>query len=204
MACACYDAGRMLALEWDLTGWEAARDARDLFGSGVRIIARHNGEGFSFAAADLSRDDVTVRRSAVTLGSGDRKQLLAFDIASAPFAWSFGGAVVHVLQAPPLNSETPYALASTLPCELVRGVDLVGALWNDWVVLFHTGLNAAQSSLSFDSKGGWQYLLTGLGPGSWDVWRDGWLEEMAIPIRPPTASLRFTGEPGSFFIRKFG
>jgi hypothetical protein len=195
----------MLALQWTLHGWNSIRDARTLLGSGVRALAKHDAEGFSFAAGDMSDGGIKVRRSAVLLRDGAGTAAVLFDVASVPFSWSFSGeGPVHRLQEPRSGSETTCALASTDAADTVRGVDLLGAQWREWVVLFHTGLHVAQSSLSFDAAAGSRYLLTGLGPGYWDVWRDGWLEEMGIPVRPPAASLRFDSGPGSFFIRKFG
>ena len=194
----------MLALEWKLSGWRSASEARDLLGEGVRLLARKAGEGVSFAAADLSVAEATVRRSAVLLRS-ERENAAAFlfDAASVPFSWHFSEPDVHVI-LPPRPREETLALACTDAADTLRGIDLVGACWRDWVVLFHAGLTVAHSSVSFDAGRGRKYLVTGLGPGSWDVWRDGWLDEMGLPVRPAEAALRFDGEPGSFFIRKFG
>jgi hypothetical protein len=194
----------MIALEWRLGDWRKAADARTLLGAGARLLASNGGQGFNFAAADLTKGDTTVRRSAVLVRDTGEAAAFLFDVASAPFSWRFPDADVSELQAPRPGIDTTCALACTEPAAHLKGVDVSGGVWRNWVVLFHTGLHAAQSSLSFDSDAGSRYLVTGLGPGSWDIWRNGWLDEMGVAVPPPAGSLRFDSEPGSFFLRKFG
>lgn len=86
----------------------------------------------------------------------------------------------------------------------VRGPDLTGIRLGDWVLLFHTEAMAAGSPQSFEVLEGERlhFLVTGLVPGIWEIWRNGWLEQMDGMVRAGTAVLEFEGRPGHYFLRK--
>jgi hypothetical protein len=82
-------------------------------------------------------------------------------------------------------------------------VDVVGVRVGTWVVLFHTEQTRARSALSFrvEHDDRLRFLITGLAPGGWDVWRNGWLENDTAGVEPKEAVLFFEAPAGSFFIR---
>lgn len=88
----------------------------------------------------------------------------------------------------------------------IDGVDLEGGTAGRWAVLFHTEPTLARSAVSFDTSGRGaevtRYLVTGLAPGDWQVWRNGWLEDLDGFVRPGECVLYFERAPGSFFLRR--
>jgi len=102
---------------------------------------------------------------------------------------------MHVLRTVPGPEASP-----------VSGFELAGARMGDWVVLFHTESRTARSPLSFETLGGEKVrvLLTGLAPGAWELWRNGWLEDPDGVVRPEAAALYFEARPGDFFLRRLG
>lgn len=102
---------------------------------------------------------------------------------------------VHVLRTTPGPEASP-----------LSGFELAGARMGEWVVLFHTESRTARSPLSFEALGGERVrvLLTGLAPGAWELWRNGWLEDPDGVVRPQAAALYFEARPGDFFLRRLG
>lgn len=97
--------------------------------------------------------------------------------------------------------------AGGLSLQPVSSLDLEGAIVNDWVLLFHTEARMARSALSFDTGSGsdlQRFLVTGLAPGTWEIWRDGWLVDIGLPVEPREAVLYFEGKRGSYFVRRLG
>ncbi|HBY61853.1 MAG TPA: hypothetical protein DEH78_18695 [Solibacterales bacterium] len=88
--------------------------------------------------------------------------------------------------------------------EALTGFDLAGVRSGVDCALFHTESQLAASALSFDcaGEGRLRFLLAGLAPGSWDVWRNGWLEHGQVRVPAPACTLRFEGRPGGYFLRK--
>jgi len=86
----------------------------------------------------------------------------------------------------------------------VSSLDLAGAALGDTAVLFHTEASSARSAVSFDSSetGGRRYLITGLAPGTWEVWRNGWLLDLDGRVMPQAGCLYFEERPGSYFFRR--
>ena len=87
----------------------------------------------------------------------------------------------------------------------ISSLDLVGVRVGANVVLFHTEKQMARSALSFDTgtgEGRLGFIVTGLAPGIWEVWRNGWLVEPEVVVRAGEAVLFFEERPGSYFIRR--
>ncbi|HET8549742.1 MAG TPA: hypothetical protein VFL57_17155 [Bryobacteraceae bacterium] len=87
--------------------------------------------------------------------------------------------------------------------ERVESMDLAGTRIGHWVVLFNIERNSTRSAVWFETAAGLKlsFLVTGLGPGQWDIWRDGWLVEHGAYVRPTAGALYFTGLGGMYFIR---
>jgi hypothetical protein len=87
----------------------------------------------------------------------------------------------------------------------ISSLDLEGVRIGDAVVLFHTEAGLARSALSFDTgQGGGRlrYIVTGVAPGMWEVWRNGWVVDIGVPVRNGEGVLYFEERPGSYFIRR--
>ncbi len=105
---------------------------------------------------------------------------------------------LNVIQLSPAGGATPAQV------EPVVEIDLVGFRFGEWVVLFHPAGRSARSPLFFTTEGGerLRYLLTGLAPGTWEIWRNGWLEDPMGVVEGPEATLYFEGPPGMYFFRR--
>lgn len=88
--------------------------------------------------------------------------------------------------------------------EFLREVDLIGAAAGDWTVWFHRDKASAQSAVSFIIPKGpeTRFLVTGLAPGAWDVWHDGWREEFPLRVAPEAGAAFWKGLRGSYFLRR--
>jgi hypothetical protein len=88
----------------------------------------------------------------------------------------------------------------------ISSLDLEGVVAGSTVVLFHNEARLAGSVLSFDTgkqePKSLRFIVTGVAPGAWDIWRDGWLIEDSVPVRAGEAVLSFSGRPGSYFLRR--
>lgn len=88
----------------------------------------------------------------------------------------------------------------------ISSLDLEGAIAGSTVVLFHTETRLAASALSFDTEkheaATLHFIVTGLAPGMWEIWRNGWVVDGGVPVRAGEAVLSFEGRPGSYFIRR--
>ncbi len=96
--------------------------------------------------------------------------------------------------------------ATPLPAGEVSSVELAGVRLADRVVLFHADTTSARGAVSFSVTGGGtlKYLVTGLAPGTWEVWWNGWLEDPQAFVDPKAGALYFEGPPGSYFLRRRG
>lgn len=92
---------------------------------------------------------------------------------------------------------------SPVPIETISEIDLVGFRLADWVVLFHTGLNTARSAVYFEVQGdgNFHYLITGLTPGDWEVWRNGFLADPQASVSRNSSALYFEARAGNYFLR---
>jgi Heparinase II C-terminal domain len=186
--------------------------------SPVQPIGYLAGSGFAFLAADASTAGADIKRSIVVLeGIG----VVTFDLltrANGSVSWRSEPAR-EVLFVQPRH--TPSSTVSVLPVdgevtvltftpvrsdlpERIESLDVLGLAVRAWVVLFGTESRSNRSALSFDVSGDGprQCLVTGLAPGEWDLWRNGWLEA-AHTVRPREGAVSFETRPGSYFLRRF-
>lgn len=90
--------------------------------------------------------------------------------------------------------------------DLLTSLDIDGVLIDGWAVLFHSESGLLRSAFSFDTgkraEGKIRVLVTGVAPGVWEVWRNGWVVDTGVVVRAPEAVLYFEERPGSYFIRR--
>jgi hypothetical protein len=81
--------------------------------------------------------------------------------------------------------------------------DLSGLRLGEWAILFYTEPQMAKSAVSFDVEGpaGMKFLIAGLAPGIWEIWRAGMREQDDGAVAPESGVLYFVGKPGSYFLR---
>jgi hypothetical protein len=201
--------------------WEIAALRRLLHGQSATILGHDAGPrpedpAWAFLATDVSLafpPGVTVRRFFVIL---PRQAVLTLDLAAAPgpLRWDLipspGSRLSHRRILPdakdPTHADGIALNALALPgssVEPVLSVDLAGGRVGSTVVLFHTETGMARTAVFFEmeASGRLNYLLAGLAPGGWDIWRDGYLEDTEHGVRPAAGTLFFEGEPGNYFIR---
>jgi len=184
---------------------------------------------YAFLAADLPGTGFRVaRRSVALLKVAGSWALAAFDFATPAVpgtrqvvraAAGIACATLLPRDAPPGASEAvwrksaedatflraawPAAGPAATPA-LIWSLDLAGVRIGDRAVLFHTGAAMARSSVYFDLEGPakLQYLVTGLAPGTWEIWWNGWLEDPQGGVEPEAGTLYFEGPPGSYYLRR--
>ena len=105
--------------------------------------------------------------------------------------------------APAQGKPEPPRVSGSVKPQPVESMDLVGTRIADWAVLFNIEPRSTRSAVWFETGGGetLTFLLTGLAPGQWDIWCDGWLVEHGAIVRPTSGALYFTGAPGTYFVR---
>jgi hypothetical protein len=87
----------------------------------------------------------------------------------------------------------------------VSSLDVEGVRLREYVVLFHTEAGLLRSAFSFDTgeaSGPVKIVVTGVAPGTWEVWRNGWVVDIGVVVRPKEGVLYFEERPGRFFVRK--
>jgi hypothetical protein len=88
----------------------------------------------------------------------------------------------------------------------ISSLDLDGAIAGGTVVLFHTEARLASSAFSFDTGDHraktLHFIVTGVAPGVWEVWRNGWVVDDGVAVRSGEAVLSFEERPGSYFVRR--
>jgi len=91
-----------------------------------------------------------------------------------------------------------------MPVEEVSSLELAGVRLADRVALFHAEATTARSAVSFRVEGTeiLKYLVTGLAPGDWEIWWNGWLEDPQGFVEPRSGALYFEGPAGSYFLRR--
>lgn len=86
----------------------------------------------------------------------------------------------------------------------IEGIDFIGAVSGGWAVLFHNDTQALRSTASFvvENETSLKFLICGLAPGGWEIWRNGWLEDTKNGVDARSGVLYFEGTGGSYFIRR--
>jgi hypothetical protein len=82
-------------------------------------------------------------------------------------------------------------------------IDFTGVVAGGWAVLFHNEASALKSTGSFEvaGEGKLKFMICGLAPGGWEIWRNGWLLDDADGVDARSGVLYFEGSRGSYFIR---
>lgn len=173
-----FPAARALALLAE-PGWWQLKNLRALYGPAAVPLAYARGPSrdapeYAFFACDVN---------------GARRSLAAFRPARALVTYDYAG------------QETLNVYGFPSP-ERIKDLDFAGARLGGNVALFYRARNPARSSVSFhiDAPDKLKYLITGLAPGSWDIWFQGYLEN-SLDVEPREGSLYFEGDPGGYFLR---
>jgi hypothetical protein len=97
-------------------------------------------------------------------------------------------------------------LGERQPLAALDSSDLAGVRVADRVVAFFTETRTARSAVSFDVDGPamLKFLITGLAPGEWEIWRGGLLENLDGTVPPEKGALAFQDSPGNYFLRRIG
>jgi hypothetical protein len=80
--------------------------------------------------------------------------------------------------------------------------DLAGVRLGERVILFVAETRMA-TAVSFDVAGpaALKFLIAGMAPGAWEIWRGGFLEITDVTVEKESGALSFEGKPGSYFLR---
>lgn len=93
------------------------------------------------------------------------------------------------------------------PAARLDSLDVAGVLVGEDAVLFHSEPGLLRSAFSFDTGAGvkastLRFTITGVAPGIWEIWRNGWVVDIGVRVREREAVLHFSERPGSYFIRR--
>ncbi len=158
-------------------------------------------------------------------GTGARQELAAAAAVEPQGNRFQAGAALHTVLLPgggePLLESRPGAVLATSPkdrpealflnvtefgapqpLEAIWTIDLAGVRVGTRVALFHPGIHRATGPVFFDTESAQRLrcLVTGLAPGSWDVWWNGWLEMPDLWVAPEEGVLYFEGQGGSYYL----
>lgn len=160
--------------------WEL-KSLRALFGPTAKPLGYSARKG---EYAFLAVAEGEMRRSIVLLDMEPRA-LVAFDLPLGPGKWKLE--VLGAKADEPLDS-----------------LDLAGVRIGNRAVLFRTEATMARDAVSYVVEGGGKlkHLVTGLAPGDWSIWWNGWLEDPGVFVEPSAGCLRFEGDSGSYFLRR--
>jgi Heparinase II C-terminal domain len=183
---------------------------RALAGPLARPMGHDRTADYAFLAVDAKRaykglQEVT--RSFVFLP--EQRALVEFDIAipadpPVPVTWKLegSGSVVTLL-----SNETQFLhLIQTAGRQApgkIDSDDLAGLRLGSLAILFYTETHMARSAVSFDVAGptAMKFLIAGLAPGEWEIWRAGMREIDDGAVAPESGVLYFEGKPGGYFLR---
>ena len=86
----------------------------------------------------------------------------------------------------------------------IEEIDFAGVVTAGWAVLFHNEASALRSTASFEiaAEGQLKFMICGLAPGGWEIWRNGWLDDTPGDVAARSGVLYFEGKGGSYFIRR--
>src|SRR4051812_30204213 len=164
------------ALRLGATGLETLRA---LAGPAARPLGHDLTADYAFLAVQVK----DVIREFVFFPS--QKALVEYDIGdpSGPVIWKLQGQGSAQLPAPGIHliqtgeRQTPGKIESD---------DLAGLRLGSWAILFYTEPRMARSAVSFDVEGPLQmkFLLAGIAPGVWEIWRGGMREQDDTAVAP--------------------
>jgi hypothetical protein len=156
-----------------ISPWQTVESMRSALPPKARIIAQWRGTDAAFLAGNVPGKGV----SAVVRINGGKTEI-RFDARI-------------------------YTTAETTP---ISSLDLEGVVAGNAVILFNTESRLISSAISFDTgavrAGSLRFIVTGMAPGMWEIWRNGWVVDIGVPVRAGEAVLEFEERPGSYFIRR--
>ena len=177
----------------------------------LRQLAPGKPLGYSFgpnaAAPDyafVALDTAEARRFFLVLPNVG---LVCCDLAAAGARWSLEGRDPALTPRTLLREDgvllNSVLLSAAAPAAF-SNEDVVGLQAGRRVAVFHRERQMQNSALHFDAKGTAKVscLVAGLAPGYWEVWWNGYLEDLEGLVRPEAGTLWFDGDPGSYFIRR--
>jgi hypothetical protein len=185
------------ALHLGGTGLETLRA---LPGAQARALGHDRGADFAFlavASAGVVREFVYLPVE---------KALIEFDVVDSATGakWKLqGGGSAQSL----LDTQTQLLhliqLGEQQKAGKIDSDDLAGLRLRSWGILFYTEPRMARSAVSFDVEGPsrMKFLIAGLAPGAWEIWRAGMRELEDGAVAPESGLLCFQGKPGSYFLR---
>jgi hypothetical protein len=203
--------GQTIRLQAETVG-AALRAARWWELANLRQLAPGKPLGYSFgpkAAAPeyafVALDTAEARRFFLILPD---LGLICCDLAGAGARWMLEGGNSQLTSRTLLSEDGVLlnaVLLSGAPMPAAfSNEDIVGMQAGRRVAVFHREKQMQNSALHFDAKGSAKVscLVAGLAPGYWEVWWNGYLEDLEGLVRPEAGALWFEGDPGSYFIRR--
>jgi hypothetical protein len=183
---------------------------RSLAGPQARPLGHDRQAGYAFLVVDARAAYPGLRevtRSFVFLP--DQHALVEFDIAISgdppvPVTWKLEGtgSVLTLLSNQTQFLHLVQTAAPQTPGK-IDSEDLAGLRLGSLVILFYTETHMARSAVSFEVAGPpvMKFLVVGLAPGVWEIWRAGMRELDDGAVAPESGVLCFEGKPGSYFLR---
>lgn len=180
--------------------WQALENLKQL--AAGPVIGYSFGPEYAFAAID---NDGVRRLFLVLRGLG----LICCDVADGALRWSTAGADPSLMVRTVLVEEGAQVHAVlTVEAALapISNLEVVGVRAGKRLAAFHRQPTLQNSALHFEIEGKGKEkvacFVAGLAPGLWEIWWNGYLEEIEGLVRPETGTLYFDIEPGSVFIRR--
>jgi hypothetical protein len=178
------------ALRLGATGLETLRA---LAGPQARALGQDRTDDYAFLAVKAAPD---VIREFLFFPS--QRAVVEYDIGAVTWKLVGTGKVqaltpeLHLIQSG--ERQTPGKIVSE---------ELAGFRLGEWAILFYTEAHMAQTAVSFDVEGPpkMKFLIAGLAPGAWEIWRAGMRELEDGTVAPSSGVLFFEGKPGSYFLR---
>ncbi|MEJ7607191.1 MAG: hypothetical protein WKF37_13220, partial [Bryobacteraceae bacterium] len=170
--------------------WQGVTSLRRILQSDGRLLGFWTEDSLAFAAVAVSPGT----RSVV---SAEGRWFVTFAVGEEARMWPIDGAT-----SLPVPADDNVLLRVSGAAANVSSLDLAGAVLRETAVLFHTDASSAKSAVSFDSSDtqAKRSLVTGLAPGMWEVWRNGWLLDVDGRVAPQAGCLYFEERPGSYFL----
>ena len=176
---------RVRDLQPQSAGWWNLSNLRALLGPDA-ASARAVGHSFGPDRGDPDYAFLAVDRD------GDRQAAVVLNLRASKWAL-----VTHELTARESG-------AAPRPPQYISSLELEGVRIADRVVLFYVDLHMARSSLFYDLEGGakLKQLVAGLAPGTWEIWRDGYLDDPQGFVPPQAGILYFEAPAGGYYLKK--
>lgn len=94
-------------------------------------------------------------------------------------------------------------LSPRIPSQPISSMDLTGVRIEDRVILFNTEPTMTRSTFfESEGRGTLKYLVVGLVPGTWEIWRNGFLEDPEGVVNKESGVLYFEGPPGNYYVKR--